>query len=106
MSENAAALFEELTARALEEKDSEEFIGLLLERKEPLAQLAGSQVQLNENTARLWLEREKAVLLRLEEERTKVLVKMEELSKGLKVAKVYNPQCPLPITSVLFDKMG
>ena len=96
----------DLSTKALSEKDRGRFISFLQERSDLLALVTGKDIEVEEATLRVWLEKEQAVLARLEEERKRVLKDMDSLSRRRTAARQYSPKFPFPPMPVFFDKLG
>jgi hypothetical protein len=96
----------DLSSKALTEKVRERFISCLKERGDLLAQIVGKDVELDEGALRAWLDKEKEILTRLEEERKRVLEAMEGLSRRRVALRQYSPKFPFPPMPVFFDKLG
>ncbi len=96
----------DLSAKALSEKDRGRFISFLQARSDLLARIMGKDIELEEATLRVWLEKEQAVLARLEEERKRVLKDMDSLSRRRTAVRHYSPKFPFPPMPVFFDKLG
>src|SRR5208337_1945784 len=96
----------DLSSKALSEKGREQFISYLKERGDLLAEIVGKDVELDEDVLRVWLDKEKAILTRLEEEKKRVLQAMDGLSRRRVALRQYSPRFPFPPMPVFFDKLG
>jgi len=96
----------DLSSKALSEKVRERFISCLKERGDLLAQIVGKDVEVDEGALRVWLDKEKEILTRLEEERKRVLDAMDGLSRRRVALRQYSPKFPFPPMPVFFDKLG
>lgn len=96
----------DLSSKALSEKDRRKFTSLLQDRSTLLAQIASKDIEVDEATLWAWLEKEQEILTRLEEERKRVLMEMEGLSKRKMAVRQYSPKFPFPPMPVFFDKLG
>jgi len=71
-----------------------------------LAQIVGKDIELEEATLKVWLEKEQEVLARLQEERKRVLRDMDGLSRRRAAVRQYSPKFPFPPMPVFLDKLG
>lgn len=101
-----AETFERLTLLALGAEEADEFIQSLLERKELLSPLVRNSSQLDPAAAERLLSMEGRVVKRLEEEKKKVLLEMEQLYRSKTAINGYAPRFPLPMAPVFFNKTG
>lgn len=93
-----------LSSKALAEKERDAFISCLQERTGLVAHILGSGINVREETLKIWLEREREVSARLEEERRKVLKEMDSLSMRRMAVRQYSPKFPFPPMPVFFDE--
>ncbi len=84
-----------LSRLALEAAEGEKFIEYLLKRDPYIISLLKDDPRLFGDDTRECLDRESAIQKRLEEERTGILKKMDELSKK-KTMKTYSSTFPFP----------
>ncbi|MGA3175354.1 MAG: hypothetical protein ABSE25_13135 [Syntrophorhabdales bacterium] len=98
--------FVRLGREALNEEIREKFIDLLMERRRVIeeARMPGSPIGLPLRELEECLERELAILGRLERERRKLLKHMEDLSKNRNAAQKYRAKFPFPPLPVFFGK--
>jgi hypothetical protein len=97
--------FVRLSREAQKERNRERLIDLLMERGRLIfnAQASGSRLDLPLRELKECLEREVDLLSRLNYERHKLLVQMEELSKSRNAAQKYRAKFPFPPLPVFFD---
>ena len=88
--------FVALTQDALNEPDTEKFIGYLLKRDKYIKDLVRGEPEVFGGMMEEYLLRESLILKRLEDERRKVLEKMDVLSKKRKATRSYTSRFPLP----------
>jgi hypothetical protein len=98
--------FVSLTRKALSEEESDRFLEDLLERDGLMRELVEKGPVLSPEEAGICLFQEGRVLARLEEERTKLLKDMEDLSINRKAVTAYVPKFPFPSMPVFFDRTG
>jgi len=96
----------DLSARALSETDRKQFVSYLMARGGLLAQIVGKDIEVEEATLKVWLEKEQEVLARLQEERKRVLRDMDGLSRRRAAVRQYSPKFPFPPMPVFLDKLG
>lgn len=92
-----------LTERALEEKENDKFIEILMRR----ASIGDSIFKIGRDTSWITEEdliREKKVLERLHKIKEELLFQMEELSKKRRLIKLYSSSFPFPQTPAFFEK--
>lgn len=106
MDSHHIEVYSDLTERALKEDGLDEFINLLLQRMVILENMMENNVNIDSEEASNYLLKELNILKKLEAERKKLLVEMEELSKNKKAIKKYSPKFPFPPMPVFFDKKG
>jgi hypothetical protein len=94
----------QLSKAALREKDAKRFIGLLLERNTIVISSPLEESSYDLEEMERCLEAELAVLNRLEEERRRLLVEMEELSLSRRACQKYKPKFPFPPTPAFLDR--
>jgi hypothetical protein len=92
-----------LTEAALAEKDVDRLIGLLNERWQGLHLIGDGKTRLEADELNAWLDKEKALLARLMEEKKKVLIEMDTLAKSRRAVQGYRPKFPIPPLPVFFD---
>jgi hypothetical protein len=98
--------FVALTEKALTEEDSGCFLEDLLERDGLMRELVEKGPVLSPEEAGICLFHENKVLARLEDERTKLLKDMEDLSINRRAVTAYVPKFPFPSMPVFFDRTG
>ena len=96
--------FVRLTEEALPEKDGDTFIKILLQREPYGMDLINHRVRIDEREAHEMLAREIEVLERLQEERTKLLKQMDQLSRSRRGARSYASKFPFPSMPVFCDR--
>jgi len=96
--------FSELSDRGLGEEKSDKFIELLVEREPYAMDLINHQIRLDEEQAKVLLEKETKILERLKEEKARVLKEMDQVSRTRKAAKEYGAVFPFPSMPVFFDR--
>lgn len=96
-------VFEELTLTALRQKDGTAFIKCLLEREKVCGRLAGLSSRLGSDVAQRFYDNETRVIERLEEERSKLLMEIDNYSQGRRAIRSYRPKFPLPPVSSYFS---
>jgi len=96
----------DLSSKALSESDRDQFVSYLMARCGLLAQIVGKDIEVEEATLKAWLEKEQEVLARLQEERKRVLKKMDGLSRRRAAVRQYSPKFPFPPMPVFLDKLG
>ncbi len=89
-------VFEELTLTALRQKDGTAFIKCLLEREKVCGRLAGLSARLGSDVAQRFYSNETRVIERLEEERSKLLMEIDNYSQKRRAVRKYSPKFPLP----------
>ena len=104
ISDNNKQIFSDLTQKALSEEKGEAFIECLTAREPYLAEMINTRTALETEEAHELLNKEKMIFQRLQEERTRVLKAMEQLSKERKATRAYGSGFPLPTISIYFDK--
>ncbi len=95
-----------LSSKALAEKERGGFISCLQERSALVARILAGGVEVREETLRTWLETERKVLARLEEERRHMLKEMDTLSVRRMAVHQYSSKFPFPPMPVFFDEAG
>jgi hypothetical protein len=98
--------FEKLTKIALDETDIEKFINLLMQRDAYSEYIINHNIPISKEDAEKYLMQEGRVIQRLEDERKKLLIDMDELSKSKTVMRHYSPKFPFPPLPVFFEKKG
>jgi hypothetical protein len=106
MDSNYIETFEKLTKKALKETDIEKFIDLLMQRDAYSEYIVNHNVAISTEEAEKFLVQEDRVIQRLEDERKKLLIDMDELSKSKTVMRTYSPKFPFPPLPVFFEKKG
>ncbi len=97
--------FTRLSREALEEKDRDRLIALIIERNKLLAGTRSGDARpldLSLQEMKESLEREGEILARLEQERRKLLAEMESFSKSRNAAQKYRARFPFPPLPVFF----
>ncbi|MBA4416594.1 MAG: hypothetical protein C0392_01595 [Syntrophus sp. (in: bacteria)] len=103
-AEDLKLSFMKLTDRAMPGKDIDKFIEYLLEREPYAMDLINHRIELTDDEIKDFLSKEKKILERLKQERTKLLQEMERLAKNRKASKAYSPKFPFPPMPVFLDK--
>ena len=98
--------FADLSRSAAEAKESDRFIALLLERSGLINDVIDAEATFSEKEVSEWLEREKVMLARLEQEKKEVIRKMDNLSASRKAVRHYSSKFPIPSMPVFFDLAG
>lgn len=101
-SERDLIYFEGMTLAALDQEDSAAFIKCLLMREKVLDGLAALSTVLDVGIAERFCSNETKVIERLEEERSKLLVEIEQYSQNRRAVRSYSPKFPLPPTRSFF----
>jgi hypothetical protein len=98
--------FAELTNKALNEDDTDKLIDLLMQRDAYSTYIINHNVAMRTEDARNYLLQEDRVVQKLENERKKLLIEMDELSKSKAVIRTYSPKFPFPPLPIFFEKKG
>ena len=93
-----------LSSQALAEEKRDKFIRHLQERAPLLERLAGAPMEAEEGFVRTWLQMESAISARIEREKRRLLIEMENLSARKKAMGRYSPKFPFPPMPVFFDR--
>jgi hypothetical protein len=93
-----------LSSQALAEEKRDKFIRHLQERAPLLERLAGAPMEAEEGFVRTWLQMESAISARIEREKRRLLMEMENLSARKKAMGRYSPKFPFPPMPVFFDR--
>ncbi|MCX5813457.1 MAG: hypothetical protein NT178_13085 [Proteobacteria bacterium] len=105
MDNDKRKAFVELTEKALLEDNIDKLIEDLLERNSSVEYLMKDDVNISE-VAEEYLSKETKILKILENERKKLLIEMDKLSKNKAATKKYSPKFPFPPLPVFFEKKG
>ncbi len=95
-----------LTKKALGEADPDRFIEVLMERDPYVASLLKSDPGTSDEGTVEYLLYESLILSRLEAERSRVVEKIDKLSKNRIAQGIYTPKFPFPPMPVFLDKKG
>ncbi|MHB8110151.1 MAG: hypothetical protein ACYDHW_08975 [Syntrophorhabdaceae bacterium] len=96
-------LFEELTQAALNEPDAASCVSHLLRREQISGRLAEFSQALDQEAADRLYMRETQVIDRLEQERKKLILEIDNYSKQQKAVKSYSSKFPLPPSPQFFN---
>jgi len=105
MNDDMKKAFVELTEKVLLEDDIDKLIEDLIARNSSAEYLMKNDVNISEE-AEGYLIKETEILKRLEDERKKLLIEMDKLSKSKAVIRTYAPKFPFPPLPVFFEKKG
>ena len=106
MKPNEREEFILLTKKALGETDPDRFVQVLMERDSYTVLLLDGDPGILEETTEECLLYETLILKRLEEERSKIMGRVENLSKSRRVLGTYAPKFPFPPMPAFIDRSG
>jgi len=104
MKDERIRLFVELTTKAMEEEDIDNFIEYLARRSLISDKIIKCEIKPDEEDVRSLVELEKSVLERLEYERKLIIQEAERLSNDMKAVKSYTAKFPFPVMPAFFSK--
>ena len=102
-SERDLIYFEGMTLAALGEEDGSAFVKCLLMREKVRERLASSSTDLDADVAGRFYNNETRIIERLEAERSKLLVEIEQYSQSRRALRSYSPKYPLPPSPLFFS---
>jgi hypothetical protein len=98
--------FFRLTREALDTDSTETFFAILMEREALCSSFEQFSISLSPESITKMLFIEKKILKRLENERRKIMIDIDKLSRQMKIARVYSAQFPFPTMPAFFDQAG
>jgi hypothetical protein len=93
-----------LSEIAVSEEDQDELVSVLKKRNVNLSRLFKEGLEPLSEEAEECLSRENAILSKLDQERHKIVEKMEKISKARKAAKPYSTHFPSPVFPKFFTE--
>ncbi len=98
--------FVDLTERALPEEDVDKLIECLVEREPYAMDLINHRITFENDEIEELLSKEEDVLVKLKQERARLLEEMAKLAESRRASMAYSPIFPLPPLPVFLDKEG
>jgi hypothetical protein len=95
-----------LTEIAVGEEDQDRLVTILTKRNANIGRLMAEEPDAFADELKECIDLENRILRKLEDERSKIIRKMERVSRSRKAAKSYSSSYPLPFLPRFFNEKG